>query len=529
MVKVIIVDDEESVRIRIRRMMEKFQDDFKVLDCFSNGFDALESGIALEPDIIITDIRMPYVSGIELIKQAKLENPLIKSIIISGYDSFDYAKEAIALGTVGYLTKPVEEAELHDALYKAKKEIEDQASLLEAKAMAEKQMASQKKFIQSEDFEKLITLKTIPENFSHKLTEDGIDLSYPHQCLLVIDTDADDIDYENQDLLYPILENLMEELFLPYVRYPFYADGKLSVLLEGNDPFVDESFFSKLNELLFKARKASGLSLSFGISEPAEGKEINYRKIYRHARRALEYRTVLGKGMILYFPDLEKQQSGNSVGKVDENEYKKITYLLSYGKNEDLKDQITHLIENISKPEFKESYYYILSNILDSILKASLSLGELYQSYESQVELTRLCYSLKSKEATIAFFFDLADKVGEINRKKKMDGMLTSFERIRKFIDMNYSDNNLGIEDVADELCFSVSYITAILKKNGTSFTRLLTDRRMNEAKILLSSGEERIINIAKKVGYSDPYYFSHCFKKYTGESPDEFRKKEKQ
>ena len=101
-----------------------------MVGCFENGFDALENGISLSPDILITDIRMPYIDGIDLIKHFKREFPLLQSIIVSGYDSFDYAKEAISLGVVGYLTKPIFKDEFIATLNKAK-EIADSLGLME--------------------------------------------------------------------------------------------------------------------------------------------------------------------------------------------------------------------------------------------------------------------------------------------------------------------------------------------------------------------------------------------------------------
>ena len=120
MYRVIIADDEEAVRNRLKSILLKRSDSFEVVGCFENGFDALENGISLSPDILITDIRMPYIDGIDLIKHFTREFPLLQSIIVSGYDSFDYAKEAISLGVVGYLTKPVGESILARYLEKVR-------------------------------------------------------------------------------------------------------------------------------------------------------------------------------------------------------------------------------------------------------------------------------------------------------------------------------------------------------------------------------------------------------------------------
>ena len=152
MYKVIISDDEESIRNRLLSMVEKFRDDFVVVGVYENGYDALESGVPLEPDVIITDIRMPYVSGIELIKQAKMELPLVKSLIVSGYDSFDYAKEAIGLGVSGYLTKPIMFEEFKENLLKIKALLDSELNSNENLKELQDRAESTLHVLQNEDF-----------------------------------------------------------------------------------------------------------------------------------------------------------------------------------------------------------------------------------------------------------------------------------------------------------------------------------------------------------------------------------------
>jgi two-component system response regulator YesN len=100
-----------------------------------------------------------------------------------------------------------------------------------------------------------------------------------------------------------------------------------------------------------------------------------------------------------------------------------------------------------------------------------------------------------------------------------------AYEHIKHFIDSNFSQSALSLDDVANELGYSVSYISAILKRHDTSFTKYLTQARMEKAKALLADPQNKLITIASEIGYDDPYYFSHCFKKYTGVSPLEYRK----
>ena len=117
MYKILVIDDEKQVRDRLINLIKKnFSSDFEVVGDYYNGYDALLNGVTLNPDIMITDIKMPYIDGIELVKRMKMELPLIEAIIISGYDLFNYAKEAIELDVINYLTKPVEIQELKDSV-----------------------------------------------------------------------------------------------------------------------------------------------------------------------------------------------------------------------------------------------------------------------------------------------------------------------------------------------------------------------------------------------------------------------------
>ncbi len=524
MYKIVFVDDEEGVRERALKMLERLSDDFKVVGTFQNGYDALLNIPSLEPDIVITDIKMPYISGMELIKETKIELPLAQFIIVSGYDSFDYAKEAITLGVTEYLTKPLVYEELLEALKKVKETLDKQIQSKRNISILQEQAQISLKMLQSEDFQKLITIKEIPLNFQEKLKEDKIDISLPYQLLFIIDSDQEDTPYEQLDLLHFTTKKICEEAFCyDYKFYSFLYEGQFIGLLLKEERFDEQSLNAKMNELIWKIKKNTSISVSIGLSECLSG-TINYRKIYRHAKRALEFRTVMGGGAVLSFDDLERSEGNEQIGKVDENEYKNITYSLSYGKKDTVLASIDKLINNISDPSFKDSYYFILLNLMDAILKSCISLKELYLHLNSQIELTQELYALKTKQSTKDFFYALANEVMMINKEKRMAGLETSFDRILKYVDANYSNSSLSINDLANELSFSISYITTILKKNGTTFTKVVTKERMEMAAHLLTSTTEKIITIAKEVGYSDPYYFSHCFKKYYKVSPDEFR-----
>lgn len=528
MYKIVIADDESIVRERLLSLLKKLDNEFEVVGSFDNGYDALLGIEKLQPDLLITDIKMPYIDGISLIKQAKFEVPLLQSIIISGYDSFEFAKQAIDLRVVGYLTKPISFEELKEVIYKAKEETERVVSADQNETNLKKQVLENLSLMQEDDLTSLIQLKTISESFKVKLDNDDINLDFNYQFIVIFDNDLEDesLSYDKNEYFRVLVSKYFEEEFSGLFKsYTFIHDSQFVALCVTNEKIDVEVIVEKIKTINAKLMKIANISVSCGISDLMEKSEVNYRKMFRHAKRCLEYRTVVGTNLVMVFDDLENIKS-HQIGKVDENEYKAISYEILYGKSEKAKGNIHKIMDQISTKFYKDSYDFILGNIFDATLKSCVDLSKLYNEYMRHTELIKTIYSLKTIDSIKDFFDKLIDRIISINESSRTDGVQSSFDQIKKFIDNNYSNSSLSLEDVANELCYSVSYISAIFKKNNSSFTKYLTDIRMEKAKILLVDGNNKLLTIASAVGYDDPYYFSHCFKKYYGVSPLEYKNK---
>ena len=529
MYKVIIVDDESAVRERLFKQLLNFSDDFEVVGQFENGFDALIGGTQFSPDLLITDIKMPYIDGIELIKRMKQELPLLQTIIISGFDSFDYAKQAISLGVIGYISKPITLGELEETLKKAKIELDKKNSVDNDIEDLKKRASSGLKLMQNSDLSKLITLKDIPDNFKEKLIADGINLDYKYTILAAIDFDDQitQISYDKMELVNFHLEKYIQDEFSEseISTVLFDNSSEFGLFILSKSQIEKEALQERLGRVLAKIKRACKVEMSIGLSETKEDTEHkSYRELYRHALRTLEYRTVIGSNIIIFFGDISKNKT--TTGKVDENEFKNITYEVLYGDLQTAKDRINKLLNTITADNFKETYLFILNNLIDSLLKACVSLQSLFQEYMTYEAIVENSYKIKSNEQLYAFIDDLVNNIDRINKNSRQSGVDSSYRQIINFINNKYTNSLLSLEDVAKELGYSVSYVSLILKRNNTTFTKYLTDVRMEKAKALLLDTDMKLLSIANEVGYDDPYYFSHCFKKNTGISPQEYRKK---
>lgn len=199
-----------------------------------------------------------------------------------------------------------------------------------------------------------------------------------------------------------------------------------------------------------------------------------------------------------------------------------------YGSKENCKNKTHTFIKNISNEDYKNVYFYGISLLINELLHNCIDINELFSKYMDYNLIIQEVLNFKNKEYLIEFLDKFIDKIYEINEKSREEGVSKSFINIRDYINKNYRKSSLSLESLGEDLGFSVSYISAILRKNNTNFTKMVTDLRMKDSEELLLNTDDKIINIASVVGYEDPYYFSHVFKKYYGVSPVEYKKKKK-
>ena len=241
MYKLIYADDEEATRSRLASVL-KDNSDFEVLGCYENGYDALEAaGSFNDLDVLITDIKMPFVSGLELAKTLKETHPLLQVIILSGYDDFDYAKQAIDLDCVAYLSKPLLKSELSAALAKAKDRLDQFAKVQQDDQESVERRGTFLKAERNTDLLRLSTLKEISPKFLSKLQTDGIVIHDADFLLLALfdsDREEDTLNYDSLETARFVLEQSLTSVFgssIPF--FTFEPSSSLGVLFVSPTPF----------------------------------------------------------------------------------------------------------------------------------------------------------------------------------------------------------------------------------------------------------------------------------------------------
>ena len=530
MYRVIIADDEIDVRERLVSMVKSISQDFEIVGIFENGYDALENVVKLQTDLIITDIEMPFISGLQLIKQAKIALPLVKSIIITGYDKFDYAKEAIKLGVLGYISKPISKDELQEVLEKATEKIISETSYEKNPAEIYKEDKAYLNVIRSGDLSTLITLKEIPTFLQKKLLSEGVDVNAKQAVIAIFDFDADfsTVGYEKMSLVNSCLSRFIEQSFEKEYKIAIFEIAEnICVYLYGNELCDIEELEDKFSMIIALINKTCGVLISVGVSDVScEVKNRNFRKLFRHAKRALEYRSLFSGNDVIFFDNISNQEV--KIAKVDDNEYSNLTFDLTYGNVKEVKSRIKKIVNNIYEDKsFMETITFILTNITTALLNACRNFTELYDKFMTQDTIYGTITKIKEKNNTLKFFNELVEQINSINLKNREKSIDFAMDQVLNYIQVHYCDDNICMEDVSDKLGFSISYISQLLKRKNLTFTKYLTSLRMEKAKQLLNDKNKKIINVAMEVGYTDPYYFSHCFKKYYGISPQGYKNNE--
>lgn len=529
MYKTIIADDELDARSRIINIIESLNFPIEIIGKYDNGLDVKNAILNDTPDILITDIKMPYVDGISLAKYINEKHLPTKVIIITGYDIIDYVKNALEYGAISFIAKPFTKQDLFDALNKVIKMIDEEFSLNNTIAKLKLFHEQNLKIIKENDLSRLVTLKNIDARTIDRLNRDNILLKDKNIGIAVIDYDQNSNDFyldQYEAIRFKIDEILSNSKEDDLIFEPFSHNNRIVILFYSNVQLKRSKMENILNQIIINMNRIFNVNFTIGISSFSnKGINTNFRHLYTRARKALDYRSVIGGNKTIFFDDILDEEY--KFLNLDENEYKQLIFLLNFENLDEVNKKIDSLFNKISNSDYKFSSYYIALNILNSIIKSCNSLSKLYENYLPHNEIIQNFLTLKTPNEMLLFCKIVAEEVIKVNQLLKKNSIEKYYHTIIRYIEENYTDPDISLDKLSEGISLSVSYISSLLKNHDTSFVKYLTTLRIEHAKKLLSNQDNKIIEIAETVGYLDPYYFSHCFKKTTGLSPREYRQNE--
>ncbi len=539
MYRILLVDDEILVRDAIRENI-----DWKAMDCelvgdCDNGKAAAEFVQTHPVDIVLTDILMPYMDGMELSHFLHDNYPDIVIVIFSGFGEFEYAKKAIQYDVSEYMLKPVTAMELRAVIEKMKKKVDQRR---EEKQKIERLTQTSENYQKNAIVIRSRALQAFVENIKTReesLEElSGLGISLEAACYRVAAFDLDlysdgtQITAEKRQesaLMSFVLFNVSDEIVSREKAGVAYQEGnnKVCVLFMGNRT---REFGEKIMEICqmiqSKLKELMALDVSISVGSWARTQQ-ELLVSHELAEKGIEYRYLLGGRLLI---DMEEQPEENTLS--IKNVVEALVTALKTGR----KENADHILEKISSDIKHQSARVDKSRAcvyLQQIIRAA------DETCEDMVPDSKLFSKREAllQQVTEQNSFDSAfelvkSHVGEIFQTLS-DANSSSGQRQARlaldYIQKNYMDPDLSLNSICSYLNISTSYFSTIFKDlTGETFTEVLIRTRMEKAKELLENTTMKNYEIAEKVGFADPHYFGISFKKMTGCTPTEYAREKR-
>lgn len=521
---VIVAEDEEEIRRGIIRKTDWEKSGFRVIGEAENGADALELVEKMEPDLLLTDIKMPFLSGIELARQIREVRPTVQIAFLSGFDDFTYAQQAIQYNIVSYMLKPITAAELEAELYKIKEKLDEKFSIFAKNSEVQKEMEK------SEFIMPLLLDSSLQDRADEKeMQENAIACGFLRQPspenfrYVVLITEI--VDYDGIDKTSRASVDAIEMILNKYVRnINCYLKGRVVSVLAATPAGFTKYLHIIVEEIVQSVERLMNYTCRVGVSR-MEKNLVNCREGYLEAMNAISYARS-GESNVYFISDEEKSESFSQ--EELQNGVDKAEMLLRGGKKEELEAYLDKLEESVRLGENSSVMFALLTTqIAATVNKVIYAVagneGVSKMQSEYPVKDIQDVERMSEKFQNVKKMCLYAKEMISEQRKKSSEVIC---ETVLFMIDSKYTDPELSVMSVSDEIGITPNYLSAIIKKiTGKNFVELLTEKRIAKAKELLCSTPMKIREITEACGYRDQYYFSHCFKKIVGMSPNACRK----
>lgn len=533
MYKVLLVDDEALIREAISENIKWQEHGFTFLGACENGKEAMEKINQEVPDLLITDICMPYVDGMELTKYVYESYPMTKVIIISGYDEFEYAKKAVKYKVLEYVLKPVTAFELTELLDKTKKDFDlESVKNKNLKKIREAYM-SNLPVLKGRFLNSLIQGNILPKDIEKKSEDFGVDLSGKYFATAMIE--GDDLEAYvkrhhniNEDLLLFSIYNIVEEIVSKEAQAVTFqgAEDKTIVIFQADQ---EEGFRSKVFDVCTKIRSSLNqylkMDTTIGIGKTVPTVSWLNRSL-ESAKAVLEYRFLLGGNVVL---DAKELGQGKSTSGMDMPAWSdKILLSIKAGDTLEIEKVIKSFIQALKTDYVPKNRIIIyIQNIVLSIVnmleEAGLSNEEFMEGEYTFINRIYMLNHLQDIEGELLCF---CKKISSGITSEKDSYSNKQAVMAMNYIDKNYGNPDISLNSVCQHLAMSTSYFSSIFKNHtGETFIEALTRKRIEKAKSLIENTSLKSYEVANEVGFSDPHYFSITFKKHTGYTPTEYAK----
>lgn len=527
--KILLADDEEEIREGIIHKIDWETLGYTVVGSAENGLDALEKAEHLQPDVVITDIRMPFLNGLELGAKLRAFLPSAKLIFFSGYDDFEYAQKAIQLNAAEYILKPVNAAELTETLKKLKQRMDLEFAEKRDVETLRRNYTESLPVLREQFLVGLMEGREPEEKLRAQADRYGINTSAEEWTVVLLRAEAmpgEVTALGGQEELAPIsLKNTLEEILGNYCRFiDFYYSGCVAVLAELGRKGGVSSLLAGMSEVCRAAEQVLDMRVTAGVGTPCRSL-AEMRHSYRGANNALDYSVMPGYEKVVFIGDLEPAMPVTA--QFDEQDERELVNVVKMGSEEEIGMRVNAYFARLEGSRVSLNQYRL------SLMEQTAALLKVLHTYSVNAEevfgedcnYAGMISAFHTPEEMKHWFLEICMKIAAIIRRERVDATKLLAEKARQYVAGNFSDPGLSVEQLSSQLHVSATYFSTMFKRDtGKSFVTYLTEVRLQEAVNLLNTTDDKTYVIAEKVGYTEPNYFSYVFKRKFGISPSKYR-----
>lgn len=530
--RMILVDDEEEVRKGIIRKIDWEALGFQVVGDAENGQDALEKIEQLEPDVVMTDIWMPYMDGLTLTSWIRQKYPSVKVLIFSGFDDFEYAQQAIKLNVTEYILKPVNVEELTRILNKVRENLDQEIEQRRDVDLLRESYLSSLPILRELFLNDMVRGNMPAENIRQKLEEYKIDILGAEKWLTAVinveneATEETGLTLHQEKELIPIsVKSLLEDNLKDYCRFTAFNSAVGITLIAAVDGEKKQtSLIDLLGDICKEIKRILQVTVTIGIGYFSRELE-QLPAAYQSAVDALGYREIVGTGKTIYINDMEPVSRGKL--QLETRDEADLIAVVKFGTREKIEAAARSFAARMegARVHMRQLQVYQMS-IMNCLIRLMQQQDlELRAMFGTDEMYGKVIYGNMKPEEFASVITEVGCRMNEaMNRERDKTAKKVILEAKQYILD-HYQDPELSVDVMCRQLHMSPAYFSTVFKREtGQTYIAYLTEVRLDKAVELLNTTDDKTYVIAQKVGYQEQNYFSYVFKKRFGISPTKFR-----
>lgn len=535
MLKVFLVEDESIMREGLRDSIPWQQYGYEFVGEAADGEMALPLIRKFMPDVLITDIKMPFMDGLALSEIVTKEFPNVKIIIISGHDDFEYARRAIHVGVEQYLLKPITRNAMQKVLLEVREKIENEQAQKNYLELFKAENHDYEQFSRRHFFERVFEGNLSAQEIYAEAKELSLELNAPYYNLIFFSVSDKQNSYDAGDISASEYIEDIQRYISKYNEYTVFRwnINTYGVLISGEEKEMD-SLRDKIAAFIKESlNKANPDQIEWYVAEGTMVNRLSFlSECYREVNKVFSCRflfpnvNILTKDIVTQFSSEDGMGSDYKNIDVSKIDPEIVKAFLEKGVIDEADDFVTSYLDNLAEPlKSKIFRNYLILNVRFTTLAFAESIGKSQEEFFAESAYGDADEKQFNNEDIKGYMLNLIYTALKLRDEQTNSRGKNVLKKALSYIEENFSNDSLSLNEVATAIDVSPNYFSGLFSAEmDKTFIEYVTEKRMEKAKKLLRTTDKHTRDISLEVGYRDSHYFSFVFKKTQGITPREYR-----